>query len=209
MLSSRNKIVIVDTKLGNLRSIEYKLIKENYDVQVSSKIEDILNADKLILAGVGHFSKAMENIRSLNILDTLNQKVKNDKTPVFGICLGMQLFSNYSEEGATEGLGWIDGEIVKFNFPRGSNFRVPHVGWNRLKFNKSHKFFDNIPSDHSYYFTHSYFFKCNSSDEIAQTDYGINFCSVVSKSNVFGTQFHPEKSHKIGFTLLKNFCKID
>lgn len=209
MPNSKDKIVIVDTNLGNLRSIEYKLIKENYDVQVSSKIEDILNADKLILAGVGHFGKAMENIRSLNLLDPLNQKVKIEKIPVFGICLGMQLFSNYSEEGAAEGLGWIDGEIVKFDFPIDSSFRVPHVGWNKLKFKKSHRYFDNIPSNHAYYFTHSYFFKTNSLDDIAQTDYGVNFCSVVCKSNVFGTQFHPEKSHKIGFNLLKNFCEVD
>ncbi len=206
MQNSKNKIVIIDAKLGNLRSIEYKLIKENYNVKVSSEIEDIMQADKIILAGVGHFGKAMENIKILNILDSLNHKVKVDKTPVFGICLGMQLFSNYSEEGDCEGLGWIDGEIVKFDFTRESNLRVPHVGWNTINFKKNHKFFDDIPANQTYYFTHSYFLRCNNHDEIAQTEYGISFCSVVNKDNIFGTQFHPEKSHKIGFSLLKNFC---
>lgn len=201
-------IVIVNYKMGNLRSIQYKLQKENFDCKISSYHEDISNADKLILPGVGHFKKAMQNLNDLNLIDILNQKVIKGKTPIMGICLGFQLFSNFSEEGDAEGLGWIDAETIKFNFQDSSKpLPVPHVGWDSIKIKKPSAYFDSFTPGQKFYFVHSYHMKCNHKNDIlATTEYGFEFVSAIQRKNIFGTQFHPEKSHKKGFDIIKRFA---
>jgi len=208
MQNMNNKVVIIDAHFGNLRSIEYKLLKVGIDVKTTSSNQEINNADKIILAGVGHFKKAMENLKELNLITTLEKKVMVDKVPVFGICLGMQLFSDFSEEGGCKGLGWIKGEIRKFNFPEKEKLRIPNVGWHRIILKKNHELLDDIGKDQYFYFTHSYYWDYSSEYTIAETEYGLKFTSVISKDNIFGTQFHPEKSHRNGFKLLVDFCRL-
>ena len=203
-------LVIVDYGMGNLRSILYKLQKINIEAMVSSSPVDIEKADKLILPGVGHFSKGMENIRKYGLLDVLNKKVFEDKTPIMGICLGVQLFTNFSQEGDCEGLKWVDAETIKFRFTEENGLRVPHIGWNLVKIKRESPFWSDFPEDKRFYFVHSYYIKCKNPDDIvAVSEYGHEFVSVLQKDNIFGTQFHPEKSHRDGFELVKHFAEMD
>jgi len=200
-------IVIVDYGLGNLRSIKYKLQKMKIKTVVSSNKETIEAAEKLILPGVGHFQKGMENIKEFGIREVLDYKVLKEKTPIFGICLGMQLFSQHSEEGNCKGLGWIDSEVVKFNFDSSKKLSIPHVGWNSIKLLKDDPIMHNILPNQYFYFTHSYHLICEDEIGLTNTNYGYNFISSVRKDNIIGTQFHPEKSSIKGFDLLLNFCR--
>ena len=200
-------IVIIDYGMSNLRSIYYKLSSSGIESVISSEPEKISMADKIILPGVGHFKSGMENLHRRNLVDVLKQKVSNDKTPIFGICLGMQLFSNHSEEGDCNGLGFIDSQVVKFNIPKDLNYKIPHVGWNVANFVAESKILEGIPRNQEFYFTHSYHLECNEEMVLSKTSYGIDFVSAVKSKNVIGTQFHPEKSHLKGFQLLLNFCK--
>ena len=197
--------VIVDYGMGNLHSVYHKVKKISSDTILSSKPEDILSADKLILPGVGHFSKGMENLKSLGLIEPLNEAVLTNKTPVLGICLGMQLFTEHSEEGDADGLGWIKGETKRFKLDE-FDLRVPHVGWNELKVKKETRLFDGIPTDYKYYFTHSYYVSCtNPNDILTTTKYGVEFISSIQSDNIAGVQFHPEKSHLNGVNLINNF----
>jgi glutamine amidotransferase len=148
----------------------------------------------------------MQNLAERSLLDVLQNKVLVGKCPVLGICLGMQLFSNYSAEGNVQGLGWIDAETLHFIEFIDETIKVPHMGWNTLSIVKESALLKNIPSDSTFYFVHSYFLKCNHrSDILAQTEYGISFISAIEKENIFAVQFHPEKSHDVGLQLLSNF----
>ena len=202
-------IVIIDYGLSNLRSVGFKLRKYNKEVIISSDKEEISKANKLILAGVGHFGKAMNNLKDLDLIPLLDFKVIKEQTPIFGICLGMQLFTESSEEGNSEGFGWIKGKTKKFNFDSSfKNLRIPHVGWNTIQIKKQHPLFSGM-DNRDFYFTHSFFVGCqNSKDILAESTYGHNFVSAISKGNILGTQFHPEKSHPEGFKLLKNFINV-
>ena len=201
-------IVIVDYKMGNIGSILNMLKKIGETAVISSDIKDINNADKLILPGVGSFDTGINNINNLGLLDILNKKVLEEKTPILGICLGMQLFANKSEEGVKRGLGWIDGNVVKFKF-KDNNLKIPHIGWNEIKIKKDDVLFKNIPEEPRFYFVHSYYFSCNDNNNIlTTTNYGYDFVSIVRKDNITGVQFHPEKSHKYGMNLLKNFAQL-
>lgn len=200
-------IVVVDYGAGNLRSIINKIERLGINVKVSSKKEDILAADKLILPGVGYFAKGMENLRATGLIPVLEQKVLKEKTPILGICLGMQFFSDFSEEGNAKGLGWIKAKTVKFDF-KDNKLKVPHMGWNQIKINKKSPLFDGISKNKEFYFVHSYHMVCeNSEDVLSTTNYGINFVSAVSKGNIYGVQFHPEKSHLEGIKIVKNFVE--
>jgi len=200
-------IVIVDYGMGNLRSVEKALISLGETPVITNSIEIIKKSDKIILPGVGHFKQGMENLHKLNLIDTLNKKVLLHKTPILGICLGMQLMSNYSEEGNTKGLGWVDSNTIKFNFPN-NKLKVPHMGWNSLNIKKNKSLVDGVCSEDIFYFVHSYYITCNNEDDIvATTNYGIDFVSAIQKDNIYATQFHPEKSHDSGFKIIVNFLK--
>ena len=200
-------IVIVDYGMSNLQSIKFKLGRNGIKSIITSNPDKIAKSDKLILAGVGHFGKAMENLNEMNLLDILNEKIVVEKCPIFGICLGMQLFSNYSEEGNSKGLGWIDGTVKRFSFKSDSNLKIPHVGWNSIKLLHKDRLIPEIRAIQYFYFTHSYHMVCDDDIIVAQTDYGFMFPSIIRKGNIFGTQFHPEKSHLSGFQMLKEFCE--
>ena len=202
-------IVIIDYGMGNLRSISKAFERLNIKSLISAKKEDIDNADKLILPGVGHFGNGMKNLHDLDIIEILLKKVTLDKAPILGICLGLQLFTKFSEEGNVEGLGLIDGETKRFDFiDKSDNLKVPHMGWNTAQIKKENKLFD-FSIEELYYFVHSYHITCNDKNDIlASTTYGYEFTSGIQKDNVYGTQFHPEKSHSAGLKILKNFSCI-
>ena len=207
-------LVIVDYKMGNLHSVKKKLDRLKVDAVISSDPAVILNATKLILPGVGHFGNAMKNLREMNLLDSLNEAVLVKKTPILGICLGMQLMANESRESRTEngekGLGWFDAEVVKFTFEDTLRFKVPHTGWNTISIEKESPIMKDIPENSEFYFVHSYYMKANdSTDVLNYTDYGTRFASAVSKGNISGFQYHPEKSHDVGMRLLQNFCGFE
>ncbi len=200
-------IVIIDYGIGNLGAVSNMLRKIGAEVIVSSSITDIEDADKLILPGVGAFDNGMRRLKELGFDQVLSRKVLNEKTPILGICLGMQLFTKRSEEGDFPGLGWIDGETVRFRFEDDQrNLKVPHIGWNTVTMDKSSCMFDGIQEEPRFYFVHSYHVVCNNQkDVLTRTTYGYEFVSAIQTDNIIGVQFHPEKSHKFGLQLLKNF----
>lgn len=203
------QIVIIDYGMGNLRSIDKCFKKLGVLSIISSEIHEIEKADKLILPGVGHFKAAIERIKQLNLIEVLNKKVIEEKVPILGICLGTQLFCKFSEEGFVEGLGWIDAEVVKFQVSDKVRYKVPHMGWNKVKVINSNSLDKGINNDEEFYFVHSYHIKCNDPKDIWMTTvYDYEFVSAVHKDNIYGTQFHPEKSHNAGIELLKKFANI-
>ncbi|RLE42913.1 imidazole glycerol phosphate synthase subunit HisH [Candidatus Woesearchaeota archaeon] len=201
-------IVIVDYGLGNLRAVLHKIKKVGGVAKISSKIEDIENADKIILLGVGSFAEGMKNLKQLGLLPVLTKKAMEEKVPILGICLGMQLFTKWSEEGEIEGLGWINAKTKRFRVER-TNLKVPHMGWNSIIIKKDNPLLRGIQDKAWFYFVHSYHLDCEDEAIIsATTHYGYEFPSIIMSNNLFGVQFHPEKSHKDGLTLLRNFVEI-
>lgn len=202
-------IVIIDYGMGNLRSILNKLQRMDADAIISSKVEDIEKAEKLILPGVGSFAAGMDNLEKYNLIPILTKKVIEEKVPILGICLGMQLLTKRSEEGNADGLGWIDAETKQFVFERNNiKLKVPHMGWNSIDIRRDSTLLKGIPTNSAFYFVHSYHVCCNGTNSVAATtNYGYDFTSVIEKENIFGVQFHPEKSHKNGVRLLKNFVE--
>ncbi len=203
-------IVIVDYHMGNVGSIKNMIKKLGSDSVISSDPTTIRNAGKLILPGVGAFDNGMENINKLNLLDILNEKVLQKRTPILGICLGMELITKSSEEGIREGLGWIDASTVKFKFlDNVENLKVPHMGWNTIQIKKQSRILLNMRENPRFYFVHSYHPVCNNvKDVVAETTYGYPFTSIFAHKNIVGVQFHPEKSHKYGMKLLQNFIEM-
>ena len=202
-------IIIIDFGMGNLRSIAHKMGKLNIVAEVSSNPEKISSASKLILPGVGAFGAGMNNLNNLGLIDVLNQKVMHEKTPILGVCVGLQLFCRNSEEGDVAGLGWIDAEVKRFKFPEESDLRVPHVGWNTLIKKRDNCLLSGFEAERHFYFTHSFYVDSHSPEDIvASTLYGIEFASVIKHDNIFGVQFHPEKSHKKGTEIYRNFVEI-
>ena len=202
-------VAIVDYGMGNLFSIKKRVESLGTNVIVASNAEDLNKADKIILPGVGHFAKAMENLRDRNLLETLNEAVLTRKKYVLGICLGMQLMARHSEEGDAEGLGWFDAEVVRFRIKDTLRFKVPHVGWNEVVMKRETPLLKDIPDKSEFYFVHSYYFlPGNPADEITATEYEVFFTSCIQKENIFGVQFHPEKSHDVGIKLFENFLNL-
>jgi imidazole glycerol-phosphate synthase subunit HisH len=199
-------LTIIDYKTGNLGSIQNILKRIGEQSVVSSDKDTIAKATKLILPGVGTFDTGMRNLKDLDLIDLLHELVVNQKIPVLGICLGMQLFSKSSEEGKIPGLGWIDAETLRFGFIDSIQYKIPHMGWNFVKTQKESKLFTDMYPESRFYFVHSYYFKANDgSDILTSTEYEMEFTSAIEKDNILGVQFHPEKSHKFGMKLLKNF----
>lgn len=200
-------IVIVDYRMGNLGSILNMLKKVGVKAMLSKSPADITAADRLILPGVGAFDAGMRNLRELGYLDVLHRKVLVERTPVLGICLGMQLFSERSEEGSEPGLGWVPAKTIRFQFsPDEAQFRVPHMGWNTVRICRPTPLFSNPQQEHRFYFVHSYHMCCaDSRDVLTSTNYGLDFTSAVHRGNIVGTQFHPEKSHRFGMEFLRSF----
>ena len=203
-------ISIINYGLGNLGSILNMFKKLGIDAQLVDNPEQIHNSTKLLLPGVGSFDAGMQNLNNSGMVDALNEKVLKQKTPILGICLGMQLLTKGSEEGKLPGLGWIDAYTCKFDFGTNpENLKVPHMGWNFIKPVKEHTLVKDLPENPRYYFVHSYYVKCNiPGDELISCHYGIDYTCGVQYGNIIGVQFHPEKSHKYGFQLLKNFSEL-
>lgn len=202
-------IVILDYGMGNLSSVKRKLDLLSMHSKVSSNPKDVALADKIILPGVGHFSKAMENLSKLNLLEVLEEVALHKKRPILGICLGMQLMANYSEEGHVSGLGWFDADVLRFTIQNKMQFKIPHIGWNQISIHKSSPLMNGIEDLSEFYFVHSYHFRPKIKEEILNTTtYENEFVSAVEKDNLFGVQYHPEKSHQVGEKLLLNFCNI-
>ena len=201
-------IVIIDYGLGNIASISNMFRKLGIEAVISSDLDIINDAEKLILPGVGAFDEGMRQLSSYGFLDILNKKVLEEKTPILGICLGVQLFTKSSEEGKIDGLGWINVETKRFNFSN-KDLKIPHMGWNSVEQKKSSKLFNDVHENPRFYFVHSYHLACsNQQDVLATSDYGFEFVSAVEVGNIYGVQFHPEKSHKFGMRLLKNFGEL-
>lgn len=202
-------IVIVDYGVGNLGSIVNMLKKIGAKAQASSDPEALRAAEKLILPGVGAFDPGMRKLHEAGLVPLLNELVLEKKVPVIGLCLGMQLMTRRSAEGRETGLGWIQAETVRFKFgPDQAHLKVPHMGWNTLEVRRPHPLVQDLGPDSRFYFVHSYHIVCEQpGDVVAEAEYGYAFPAVISKGNVMGAQFHPEKSHRFGMQLLRNFAE--
>jgi glutamine amidotransferase len=202
-------IAIVDSGVANVFSVANMLKKAGVDATVTTEAAVIERASKLILPGVGAFDAGMRALHGHGLRDILDRKVMDEKTPVLGICLGMQLFAGGSEEGSEPGLGWIEGRVVRFQFPEGvAAQKVPHMGWNVIEAKPS-PLFDEREPDARFYFTHSFHLACGRPEDVlATTTYGIPIVAAVGRDNVYGVQFHPEKSHRFGMTLLQRFAAL-
>ena len=201
--------VIVDYGLGNLRSVFKKFERLGIEAVVSGRPEDIARADRLILPGVGSFDAGMRNLRELGLREPLERRVLGDGVPILGICLGMQLFTRSSEEGTEPGLGWLDAWTRRLRVPEGDSvLRVPHVGWNTLEIRRASPLLDGVLPGSRFYFVHSFAVFCDDQAlAVAETEHGQVFASVVGRGNIHGVQFHPEKSHRQGLAVLRNFVE--
>ena len=192
--------------MGNLGSVKRKLDKAGFPSMISDKPRELNNADKLILPGVGHFSKAVQELEKRDLWDFLNDAVLIRRTPILGICLGMQLMSEYSEEGGASGFGWIKGRVSRFKVKDSLKHKIPHIGWNTVTPKKDSILCSKIIHSDEFYFVHSFHMECNHNDDILFTSvYDYEFIAGVQKDNIFGVQFHPEKSHDAGRQMLNNF----
>jgi imidazole glycerol-phosphate synthase subunit HisH len=200
-------ITIVDYGMGNLGSIRNMLKKIGVDSEVTADARSIAAASKLILPGVGAFDAGMDNLERSGLIPALNERVLQARVPTLGICLGMQLMTRSSDEGQRNGLGWVDAESLRF-CPADASLKVPHMGWNRVLPARSSPLTDGLPEEPRFYFVHSFYVRCrNESDVLLTTPYGDAFHSAFQSGNVAGVQFHPEKSHKFGMCLLRNFAE--
>jgi glutamine amidotransferase len=204
-------ITIIDYGLGNIKAFSNIYERLNINVKIATKKSDLKGATKIILPGVGAFDYAMSQLNNSGMRDELEKEVISNKVPILGICVGMQMLANSSEEGSLSGLGWINGEVNQFdkNLLKQNLYMLPHMGWNNInEFNKN-DLFKNIPNFGRFYFLHSYYFICqNKENIITTTSYGIDFASSVNEKNIYGVQFHPEKSHNLGVSILNNFANI-
>ena len=203
-------IAIINYGLGNVCSIHNMLKKLRIESVISSDLEQIRAADKFILPGVGAFDEGIIKLRASGLLEVLEEQILANKKAVLGICLGMQMLTNGSEEGKKPGLGWINAFARKFEF---SNFEkklpIPHMGWNIVESKDTDLLFNGLIRENRFYFVHSFFVECVSEENIlASCQYGNKFTCSIFKDNIFGVQFHPEKSHKFGMKLLENFASI-
>ena len=203
-------ITIIDYGAGNIKSIRNMLKKMGVASIISKNPTEIAQAEKLILPGVGHFDFGMKNLKESGLIEVLHTSVMKEKVPLLGICLGAQLLGNSSEEGSEKGLSWIDMEVGKFDSSKiDVKFKIPHMGWNDIEIQQPSKLLAKLEQEARFYFVHTYHMKPNNAEDVlTTTNYGYNFASAVKRANIYGVQFHPEKSHRFGMQLLSNFSKI-
>jgi len=203
-------ISVIDYGLGNVQAFANVYKRLDIPVNVAKSIDDLAETNKIILPGVGSFDSAMQQFNSSGMRKLIEQMVLEEEIPILGVCVGMQMLANSSEEGKLSGLGWVDGNVKKFDVVSMSQIQnLPHMGWNNVTFETEFDLFKDIKVENKFYFLHSYYFDCrNDSNIIGVTDYGFNFTSAIKKKNIFGVQFHPEKSHHNGSQLLKNYSEI-
>lgn len=201
-------IVVVDYHMGNIGSVLNMFRRLNVPVERSDDPTVVGRATALVLPGVGAFDHGMENLKRLGLIEVLNERVVQQQTPVLGICLGMQLLSRRSEEGQLPGLGWIAGETVRFRFdPQTTGLRIPHMGWNDVRPRPGDSLISTQERSPRFYFVHSYHFICDREEDVLATcHYGYDFACAVRRGHITGVQFHPEKSHRYGMALLRNFA---
>ena len=197
--------------MGNLRSVQKAFEKVGNDAIISNDHDIIKSADKIVLPGVGAFKDGMKHLEELNLIEILKDEVIIKKKPFLGVCLGMQLIATKSyENGETDGLGWIDAEVVKFDFTKlDKKLKIPHVGWNNVLLKNKNILFDNVANNSDFYFVHSYHFKTLENIVSSNTDYGFDFVSSVNKDNIYAFQFHPEKSQSVGLKIIENFINLE
>ena len=207
--NSHASLVIIDYGTGNLGSIKRCLDRIGARTAVSSRAEDVATADKIILPGVGHFGRAMASLRESGLLDELNEAVLAKQKPVLGICLGMELMAKTSEEGNAEGLGWLSARTIRFRVENITKHKIPHMGWNQIKIRNSSELLRGVEENAEFYFAHSYHMALDENRDLrTETEYEVTFPSTIQRQNIFGVQYHPEKSHDIGIRLLKNFVEL-
>ena len=203
-MKSELKVCIVDYGIGNIKAFKNIYDKLNINVEIASRKEQFVNVTHLILPGVGTFDWAMSKLNKSGLRETLDLLVLEKKIPILGVCVGMQIMASQSEEGVMSGLNWIKGKVLKLN----RNIILPHMGWNDIKPLIKSDLFNNI-ENLEFYFLHSYYYKTEDDNHILTiSEYGKLFTSAIYKKNIFGTQFHPEKSHKNGIKILENFLNI-
>lgn len=202
-------ITIVNYKMGNIRSIVDALEHLGIQSCVTSSPQEILQSEKLILPGVGSYFVAMQNLQSMNLIEPLNEVVLARKRPILGICLGMQLLAESgTEEGEVKGLGWIPGHVRRFNFEN-TSYRIPHTGFNSVQFGSPKSaLYESLGNQEDFYFVHSYHMECDDENVTGWVDYYGHFVACVERENVYGTQFHPEKSQSNGLMVLRNFAQL-
>lgn len=202
-------LIIVDYGMGNLASVANAFAAVGAEAVVSSKPDDVANASRVILPGVGAFGEAMSRLREGRLIEPLREAVLSRRVPCLGICLGMQLLAERSSEhGDHEGLGWIEGAVKRLE-PSDPSLHIPHIGWNSVRHPRPSPLFEKLPAEPTFYFVHSYqFVTRDPAATIGVCDYGGEVTAVVARDHVFGTQFHPEKSQKHGLALLRNFLAV-
>lgn len=202
-------LAIINYGLGNLTSIRNMCKRIGVEAEITDDPVLITSAERLILPGVGHFRKGMENLLGSGLKTLLDRLVLEQNKPILGICLGAQLMTSHSEEGDTDGLGWVDADTIRFRESELNGLKVPNMGWREIAVSGENPLWVGLPAEPRFYFVHSYHFRFREPSEIAATArYGYEFACSFRKGNIFGTQFHPEKSHKFGMKVLENFFKL-
>lgn len=200
-------ITIIDYGMGNLGSIRNMLQRVGAACEIASDPKQVKAARKILLPGVGAFDQAMEHIESRGLREALDRKALEERVPILGICLGMQLLTRSSAEGTRKGFGWIQADTLKF--PSLPGLKVPHMGWNRVDQTQANPLTKGLPEHSRFYFVHSYFVRVdNPADTILAAEYGLTFDAAIAHGNIFGAQFHPEKSHRFGMQLFANFAGL-
>ena len=209
-MTARKPITIVDYGLGNLASISNMLKRVGATSRLASTPEEIAAATSIILPGVGAFDHGMQNLRERGLVEPLTSKAIEERVPVLGLCLGMQLLVSASEEGKEKGLGWIGGHCVRFKRTESApDIRIPHMGWNRVARTREHPLLAELGPDARFYFVHAYHLvDVDEIDQVGQTIHGVRFPSIVARDNLMGVQFHPEKSHRFGMALMHAFARL-
>jgi glutamine amidotransferase len=202
-------ITILDYGLGNVRAFCNVYKRLNIEVKVAQTAQELRTATKILLPGVGAFDHALERLEQSGMRQELEDRVRGAGALVLGVCVGMQILANSSEEGRRAGFGWIPGQVKRFELRDASRYPLPHMGWNDVRAARRHGLFEQMESDARFYFLHSYYFNCDDpNDVLATAEYGEDFACAVARANVYGVQFHPEKSHHFGAQLLKNFANL-
>ena len=201
-------IAIIDSGVANTGSIENMLKRIGVLCKVTNRKEDVLSASGLILPGVGSFDAGMRSLAATGLIDAIQERVRGGRVPLLGVCLGMQLLTRRSEEGALPGLGLIAADTVKWRFdPKVTGLKIPHMGWNTVTPKNNSPLFNSAPEIPRYYFVHSYHVVCDDAEDVAATvNHGYKAVAAVARGNIMGVQFHPEKSHRFGMKLLEDYC---